>query len=158
MKLFPLFQGNLVLDCPVSPRFLNSLPNKQNPEFTYVRYTAATCDPADFKRERYTLRQVLYEWPRPTELLIIITLADEDEITLSRTLHGVMKNIAHLCSRQDSKIWGSETWRSVVVAVIADGRTKYYPMKAQLMIEFILGPLLCWPDWVLIKMALQRHQ
>ena len=125
MKRVDLFQGNLVLDCPVPPRFLNTLPNKKDREFTHMRYSAATCDPADFKKERFTLRQVLYEQPRQTEMFIVITLYNEDEVLFARTMHGVMKNIAHLCSRARSKVWGKEGWRKVVVCVVADGRTKY---------------------------------
>jgi len=124
MKRVDLFQGNLVLDCPVPPRFVNTLPNKKDREFTHMRYTAATCDPADFKKERFTLRQVLYEQPRQTELFIVITLYNEDEVLFARTMHGVQKNIAHLCSRTRSKVWGKEGWRKIVVCVVADGRTK----------------------------------
>ena len=39
-----------------------------------MRYTAATCDPDDFKDERYTLRQVLFDPPRRTELFICLTM------------------------------------------------------------------------------------
>jgi len=124
VKRVDLFQGNLVLDCPVPPRFLNTLANKKDREFTHMRYTAATCDPADFKKERFTLRQVLYEQPRQTELFIVITLYNEDEVLFARTMHGVQKNIAHLCSRTRSKVWGKEGWRKIVVCVVADGRTK----------------------------------
>ena len=127
MRRVDLFQGNLVLDCPVPPRFLNTLPNKKDHEFTHMRYTAATCDPSDFKKERFTLRQVLYEQPRATEMFIVITLYNEDEVLFARTMHGVMKNIAHLCSGQRSKVWDKEGWRKVVVCVVADGRTKCDP-------------------------------
>src|SRR5947207_3572889 len=92
-----------------------------------MRYTAVTCHPEDFKKERYTLSQVLYEQPRVTELFIVITLYNEDEVLFARTMHGVMKNIAYLCSRKHSKVWGKEGWRKVVVCVVADGRTKYAP-------------------------------
>lgn len=125
MQRIDLFRGNLVLDCPVPPRFLNTLPNKMDHEFTHARYTAATCDPTEFQRERFTLRQILYAEPRETEMFIVITLYNEDEILFARTLHGVMINIARLCSRERSKVWGKEGWRKVVVCVVADGRTKY---------------------------------
>jgi chitin synthase len=118
-------QGNLVLDCPVPRRLLNTLPNKQDREFTHMRYSAATCDPADFKNERFALRQVLFEQRRSTELFIVITLYNEDEISFARTMHGVMENIAHLCSRRRSTVWGKDGWKRIVVCVVADGRTKY---------------------------------
>ena len=104
LKRVDLFQGNLVLDCPVPPRFLNTLSNKTDREFTHMRYTAATRDPAEW----FTLRQVFYEQRRPTKMFIVITLYNEDEVSFARTMHGVMKNIAHLCSRAQSKVWDKE--------------------------------------------------
>jgi len=65
---------------------------------------------------------VLYDYPRETELLVGITLSNEDEVVLTRTLHAVIKNIAFLCSRKSSKVWGPDGWKKVVVAIIADGR------------------------------------
>jgi chitin synthase len=124
MKRVELTNGNLVLDCPVPPRLLATLPNKTDREFTHMRYSAATCDPSDFKKERFSLRQVLYEQPRQTEMFIVITLYNEDDELFLRTMHGVMKNIAHLCSRSRSKTWGKEGWRKVVVCIVADGRQK----------------------------------
>lgn len=52
---------------------------------------------------------------------------NEDEVLFCRTLHGVMKNIAHLCSRNKSRTWGPDGWKKVVVAIIADGRKKVHP-------------------------------
>jgi len=57
-------------------------------------------------------------------MFIVITLYNEDEVSFARTMHGVMKNIAYLCSRARSKVWGKEGWRKVVVCIVADGRTK----------------------------------
>lgn len=96
MQRINLFQGNLVLDCPVPPRFLNTVPNKKDREFTHMRYTAATCDRVDFQKERFTLRQIMYEEPRETEMFVVITLYNEEEVLFARTMHGVMINIAHL--------------------------------------------------------------
>ena len=52
-------------------------------------------------------------------------------------MHGVLKNIDHLCKRSRSKIWGDAGWKKVrrrstrgpliaqvVVCVVADGRKK----------------------------------
>ncbi|RUS16057.1 chitin synthase-domain-containing protein [Endogone sp. FLAS-F59071] len=39
-------------------------------------------------------------------------------------MDGVMKNIAHLCSRNRSRTWGPEGWKKVVVCIVADGRKK----------------------------------
>lgn len=89
-----------------------------------MRYSAATCDPNDFKEAGFTLRQVLHDPPRRTELFIVMTMYNEDEELFCRTFHGVVKNIAHLCKRDRSKTWGKEGWKKVVVCIVSDGRQK----------------------------------
>lgn len=46
-------------------------------------------------------------------------------------MHGVMKNIAHLCSRDRSKTWGPSSggpgWQKVTVCIMSDGRNKVNP-------------------------------
>lgn len=37
-------------------------------------------------------------------------------------MHGVVKNIAHLCSLRDHSVWGPDGWKKVVVSIVADGR------------------------------------
>ena len=93
-------------------------------EFTHMRYSAATCDPNDFKDSGFTLRQVHYDPPRRTELFIVMTMYNEDEELFCRTMHGVIKNLAHLCKRDRSKTWGKEGWKKVVVCIVSDGRQK----------------------------------
>ncbi|CEP15640.1 hypothetical protein [Parasitella parasitica] len=121
-----LTKGNLVLDCPVPTKYLNDVPFKDGKEFTHMRYTAATCDPKDFVNEGYTLRQQMLG--RETELFIVLTMYNEDEVLFTRTMHGVMKNIAHLCSRDRSKTWGPNSgkpgWQKVTVCIVSDGRNK----------------------------------
>jgi chitin synthase len=39
-------------------------------------------------------------------------------------MHGVIKNVAHLCKRDRSKTWGKEGWKKVVVCIVSDGRGK----------------------------------
>lgn len=70
----------------------------------------------------------------------------EDEVLLTRTLHGVMsklshllsrrmeeadrgitENISHLCSRQKSRVWGKDGWKKIVVCIISDGRKVVHP-------------------------------
>ncbi|KAI8354001.1 chitin synthase 2 [Blakeslea trispora] len=124
-----LTKGNLVLDCPVPTAYLKDVPLKEGKEFTHMRYTAATCDPKDFVSEGYTLRQQILG--RKTELFIVLTMYNEDEVLFTRTMHGVMKNIAHLCSRDRSSTWGPASggpgWHKVTVCVVSDGRTKINP-------------------------------
>ncbi|ETN41417.1 chitin synthase 2 [Cyphellophora europaea CBS 101466] len=130
VKEVPLFEGNLVLDCPVPPRLLSQVPHVQPPErdeFTHMRYSAATCDPNDFFERRFTLRQRLFRQPRHTELFIVVTMYNEDEFLFARTMIGVFKNIEYLCSRTSSKTWGKDAWKKVVVCIVSDGRAKINP-------------------------------
>ncbi|KAI8081997.1 chitin synthase 2 [Gilbertella persicaria] len=117
--------GNLVLDNPVPNKYLQRVKYRDEHEFTHMRYTAATCDPSDFQKENYRLRQNLLH--RETELFIVLTMYNEDDVLFCRTMNGVMKNISHLCSRDRSKTWGANGWKKVVVCVVSDGRTKIHP-------------------------------
>ncbi|KAF6754281.1 chitin synthase 2 [Ephemerocybe angulata] len=106
-----LTQGNLVLDVPAPSGIM--------------RYTAATCDPDDFMKSRYTLRT--------TELFIVMTMYNEDEVLFVKTMNSVIKNIQHLCSRSKSKMWGTEGWKKVVVCVVSDGRNKVNKRTLQVL-------------------------
>jgi chitin synthase len=130
VKEVQLFNGNLVLDCPVPPRLLNQVPHAQPPErdeFTHMRYSAATCDPSEFYAERFTLRQRLFAKPRHTELFIVITMYNEEDELFARTMMGVIKNIEYMNSRTNSKTWGKEAWKKIVVCIVSDGRAKINP-------------------------------
>jgi chitin synthase len=130
VKEVQLFKGNLVLDCPIPPRLLNQVPHAQPPErdeFTHMRYSAATCDPADFDAERFTLRQKLFAKPRHTELFIVVTMYNEEDELFARTMMGVIKNIEYMNSRTNSKTWGKDAWKKIVVCVVSDGRAKINP-------------------------------
>ncbi|OTB01188.1 glycosyltransferase family 2 protein [Hypoxylon sp. CI-4A] len=133
VKQVLLYRGNLVLDCPVPPRLLNQLPHGERDEFTHMRYTAATCDPNDFYNENFTLRQKLFSKPRHTELFIVITMYNEDDILFARTMIGVLKNIEYMCSRKESKTWGPDAWKKIVVCVVSDGRAKINPRTRALL-------------------------
>ncbi|KAG6902764.1 hypothetical protein C0995_011912 [Termitomyces sp. Mi166 len=109
-----LTNGNLVIDLAVPPKLV--LPRRGEPETMKTRYTAVTCDPDEFERKGFFLRQ--NEIGRRTELFIVITMYNEDEILFCRTLYGVMRNIAHLSVRY--------AWE-VVVCIVADGRKKVHP-------------------------------
>ncbi|KAI9500757.1 glycosyltransferase family 2 protein [Coemansia spiralis] len=122
LKAVQLTAGNLVLDCPVPHAVLEKGKFKEGSEFTHMRYTAVTCDPNDFRNKNYTLRPVVMG--RETELFIVLTMYNEDEILFNRTFAAVMKNIAHLCSRNNSRTWGANAWEKVVVCIVSDGRNK----------------------------------
>lgn len=42
-------------------------------------------------------------------------------------MHGVMKNISHLCTRDRSRTWGPKGWEKVTVCIVSDGRSKIHP-------------------------------
>ncbi|CAG8607976.1 11921_t:CDS:2 [Funneliformis mosseae] len=119
-----LYEGNFVIECPVPSKLLSLIPEKSGREFTHVRYTACTCDPNEFKENKYTLRQELVEPRRQTELFIVTTMYNEDEKLFARTFQGVVKNIHRLCKRERSRIWGKDGWKKVVVCIVSDGRNK----------------------------------
>ncbi|RMZ92710.1 hypothetical protein DV736_g9, partial [Chaetothyriales sp. CBS 134916] len=122
-----LINGELIYECKI-PTILHSfLPRRDEREFTHMRYTAVTCDPDDFVVQGYQLRQNIGATMRETELFICITMYNENEIHFTRTMHGVMRNIAHFCSRTKSRTWGKDGWQKIVVCVIADGRQKVHP-------------------------------
>ncbi|TCD70328.1 hypothetical protein EIP91_003957 [Steccherinum ochraceum] len=122
-KRVQLTNGNLVVDLDVPPKMV--LPWRGEKEMQKTRYTAVTCDPDDFEKNGFFLRQ--NEYGRPTEIFIVITMYNEDEILLCRTLYGVMRNIAQLCARKVSRTWGPDSWKKVVVCIVADGRRKVHP-------------------------------
>ncbi|KAL6300445.1 chitin synthase-domain-containing protein [Sparassis latifolia] len=122
-KRVQLTNGNLVLDLDIPPTLV--LPRKGEPEMMKTRYTAVTCDPDEFEKSGFFLRQ--NEMRRTTELFIVITMYNEDEVLFCRTIYGVMRNISHLCSRKNSRTWGQDAWKKVVVCIVADGRKKVHP-------------------------------
>ncbi|PYI24270.1 chitin synthase A [Aspergillus violaceofuscus CBS 115571] len=126
-KEVQLINGELILECKI-PTILHSfLPRRDDREFTHMRYTAVTCDPDDYIQRGYKLRQQIGTTMRETELFICITMYNEDEIGFTRTMHGVMRNISHFCSRSKSRTWGKDGWKKIVVCIIADGRKKVHP-------------------------------
>jgi chitin synthase len=124
-EVVTLTAGNLVTERPIPQKLFRLLARRNHQEFTHVRYTACTCDPDDFLAEGYTLRQRLFG--RETELFITITIYNEAADLFARTLHGIFKNIAHLCSRTKSRTWGALGWQKVVLVIVADGRTQIHP-------------------------------
>ncbi|KAI1763851.1 glycosyltransferase family 2 protein [Hypoxylon sp. FL1150] len=128
-----LYRGNLVLDCPVPDKVLYGAQHSDRDEYTHMRYSAATCDPNDFYNQNFTLRQQLFSHPRATELFIVITMYNEDDILFARTMIGVMKNIEYMNSRTKSNMWGKDSWKKIVVCVVSDGRAKINPRTRALL-------------------------
>lgn len=126
-KEVQLINGELVLECKIPTILYSFLPRRDEIEFTHMRYTAVTCDPDDFLPRGYKLRQNIGRTLRETELFICVTMYNEDEIGFTRTMHAVMKNISHFCSRSKSRTWGENGWQKIVVAIVSDGREKIHP-------------------------------
>ncbi|KAF3026840.1 Chitin synthase, class 2 [Neopestalotiopsis sp. 37M] len=126
-KAVQLINGELVLECKIPTILYSFLPRRDEVEFTHMRYTAVTCDPDDFVDKGYKLRQNIGKTSRETELFICVTMYNEDEIGFTRTMHAVMKNISHFCSRNKSRTWGERGWQKIVVAIVSDGREKIHP-------------------------------
>lgn len=126
-KEVKLINGELILECKIPTILYSFLPRRDEIEFTHMRYTAVTCDPDDFVSKGYKLRQNIGSTARETELFICVTMYNENEIDFTRTMHAVMKNVAHFCSRSKSRTWGEHGWQKIVVCVVADGRQKVNP-------------------------------
>ncbi|ERT00843.1 chitin synthase 1 [Sporothrix schenckii ATCC 58251] len=126
-KAVQLINGKLVLECKIPTILFSFLPRRDEIEFTHMRYTAVTCDPDDFVERGYKLRQSIGRTARETELFICITMYNENAYDFTRTMHAVMKNIAHFCGRNKSRTWGENGWQKIVVCIVSDGRERIHP-------------------------------
>lgn len=139
LRRFKLCMGNFIFDCPISEQLITKYAravddqNKLSNEFKFMRYQAVTCEPSDFQLNNFTLRQLKYMVPRQTELMIVVTMYNEDDILLGRTLKGVMDNIRHFTKRKNSSTWGPDAWKKIVVCVVSDGRSKINERSLALM-------------------------
>ncbi|KAF5346535.1 hypothetical protein D9756_010015 [Leucocoprinus leucothites] len=130
-----LTHGNFIAEYKVPTAILNAAEEVYKTglganEFTYMRYTAATCDPDDFTAENgWSLRHTLHTPKRETDILIAVTSYNEDKFLYSRTLHGVMLNVRDIVKSKSSKYWrkatnveeGKRAWERITVALIVDG-------------------------------------
>lgn len=121
-----LYKGNYVVNCPVAKSVIkNGVYEATSEEFGYCRYTAATCkEPDNFKAENFSLRQEI--WKRKTELFIVLTMYNEDEVLFARSMTSVMRNIGYMC-RENKKRWTKNGWQNIVVCIVSDGRKKINP-------------------------------
>jgi hypothetical protein len=74
-----------VLDFALPTKLLDMCALRNEREFTHMRYSAATCDPNDFKVSKFDLRQLPYGPPRRTDLFIVMTMYNEDEELFCRS-------------------------------------------------------------------------
>ncbi|KAL3669585.1 Chitin synthase, class 2 [Phytophthora oleae] len=90
----------------------------QAPEFTHMRYTAAsTKDPVKFTADGFQLR--VEETGKKIRVFITITMYNEEGSELQGTLTGIARNLEYMTQQ-----WGDRAWENVAVAVVSDGRTK----------------------------------
>jgi chitin synthase len=118
-----LYKGNYVVNCPVAKSVIkNGVFDGKSEEFGYCRYTAATCkDPDTFMEDNFTLRQKI--WNRKTEIFIVLTMYNEDEVLFARSMTSVMRNIGYIC-RENKQKWSKQGWQNIVVCIVSDGRKK----------------------------------
>lgn len=112
----------LKLDNPIPRGLLDTLPRRNSPEFTEMRYTACTVEADHFLEEGYSLR--FAEMNRECQIVICVTMYNEDKFAFARTVDSIMRNIAQLCGRKRSPVWGADGWKKVSVILISDGRSK----------------------------------
>ncbi|SMN19795.1 similar to Saccharomyces cerevisiae YNL192W CHS1 Chitin synthase I, requires activation from zymogenic form in order to catalyze the transfer of N-acetylglucosamine (GlcNAc) to chitin [Maudiozyma saulgeensis] len=130
VRKFKLWRGNFIFDSPISKNLIDQYstavesPNLLSNEFKFMRYQAITCEPNQLAQNNFTVRQLKYLRPRQTELMIVITMYNEDHILLGRTLKGVMQNIKHMVRKKNSSTWGPDAWKKIVVCIVSDGRSK----------------------------------
>lgn len=135
-KQVRMVDGNLVLDCPVSEILLSKYKvplTEKDREFLFMRFQACTAEPENFQERKFSLRQKFYTRPRETELMIVITMYNEDEFLLARTLKGVFKNIRYFYNLKHSSTWGTNSWQKIVVCIVSDGRQKINPRSKALL-------------------------
>lgn len=130
VRKFKLWRGNFIFDSPISKNLLGQYsgavdnPNILSNEFKFMRYQAITCEPNQLAQENFTVRQLKYLRPRETELMIVVTMYNENHILLGRTLKGVMDNIKFMVRKKNSSTWGPDAWKKIVVCIVSDGRSK----------------------------------
>ncbi|KAH9252860.1 hypothetical protein BASA81_009163 [Batrachochytrium salamandrivorans] len=94
-------------------------------EFQTMRYTAATCDPDHFIARGYDTRASRFG--RAIEIFIVVTMYNEGEGAFLRTMFALLKNIRYLCAKTRYG-WSTESWKKVVICIVADGRAKVHPV------------------------------
>lgn len=142
-RMIPLTAfGHLVIDIPVAKRIRQMGKFDNSDEFTHLRYSAITSSADDFGSSGFSLRQ--QELKRKTEMFIVVTMYNEDDHLFSKTMTALMKNIAYLCSRTNSKTWGTDGWKGAVVCIVSDGRSKIHPRTLD-----VLGIMGCYQEGIM---------
>ncbi|KAJ3219415.1 Chitin synthase, class 2 [Dinochytrium kinnereticum] len=124
-----LDDGNFVVEVPVSKKMLEGLPHQDGEEFTHLRYTACTTAPKDFPSQ-YTLRARKYG--RRTRIAVVVTMYNEDDVLMAKSMTAIMKNIAYLCTGRVAG-WKKDSWKEIVLCIVSDGRAKCNPLTLNVL-------------------------
>ena len=92
------------------------------PELTWAVDISAICDPSSFTlMNGYNLRPAIYN--RHTELLVSITVYNEDKYMLAHSLYSVAQNVRDIVKRKRNGVWTERgpAWQKIVVCTIVDG-------------------------------------
>jgi hypothetical protein len=128
VKPVKLFRGNLILDCPVPMRIICKVKHAAPPErdeFTHVRYSALTCRPSKFSDSEFVLRPSLFAKPRSTELLVAISISENDlnspakQAAFARTLRSTIQSVNN--EKWGAHVSGRDIWKSIIIGIITDG-------------------------------------
>lgn len=89
-------------------------------------YTAcSTKNVSDFSSDGYRLQCVQNE--RAVQMMIVITMYNEDEQELHSTLRKVANNITHVRSQQLPGYEAENAWQNILVVIVSDGRREANP-------------------------------
>lgn len=138
VKRARLVHGNYVIDAPVPKALLNTYAPRtygDSDETLFVRYSGITCGPSNFVKQKYSVRHAIYSPPRETEIMVCITMYNEDEVLLGRTLQGVLDNLKNLTNRTNAT-WGEGLWKKVTVVIVNDGRLQLNERTQKLLTAF----------------------
>jgi len=87
-------------------------------QFTHLRYTCCvSAKPITFTSDGYRLQ--CFEKGYRIKCLHVVTMYNEDDKELVRTLRGLCFNLQHL-----AQVEGPDVWKKFAVAIVIDGRTK----------------------------------
>lgn len=112
-------EGNFRISQPVPNQIIKDSPYKNINEFKFMNYTAAVCDPDNYLEHGYTLRTKTYR--RKTEIFVVVTMYNEDEVAFTKTMFAIAKNIKYIC-KKNKYIWDEDGWKYITVCVVSDGR------------------------------------
>ncbi|KAJ3037428.1 Chitin synthase, class 2, partial [Rhizophlyctis rosea] len=116
--------GNFVVKQRVPDEALANANFNKGEEFESMRYTACTCDPDQFIEKGYNLRVANYR--RHIEILVVVTMYNEDQENFNRTMFGLAQNIKYLCE-SNKYGWDADGWQKIAICVVSDGRSKVHP-------------------------------